>query len=96
MSEQLFRQEKIEHQADDPELEKVKTAVREYLESRDKTLDPTISFLRQNPQETTEFCLQVFETYREGDTTGIIELARLIENLIEKVPETGGDISKSG
>ncbi len=43
-----------------------------------------VEYLKENPNNITEFCLQVTETYK-NDPAGTIMLARLITDLIEKI-----------
>ena len=41
-----------------------------------------IEYLRANRGEVGEFCLQTYEAYRSGDTTGIIRLGMIIDKLL--------------
>ena len=54
-----------------------------------------IRYLRENKKDITEFCLQTFEAYREGDKTGLLHLATIIESSLadaESKTETGKPI----
>ena len=44
--------------------------------------DGAIDYLRRNQGDVTEFCYQIFESYQEGDKTGLVELGMLIKRLL--------------
>ena len=44
--------------------------------------EEAVQFLRENPDEITEFCYQVFESYQEGDKTGLAQISKIIEELL--------------
>ena len=58
----------------------VEEAVRVLVSENEE--DEAIQFLQENPGETFEFCQQVFETYQEGDKTGLYHIAKIIEKLL--------------
>jgi|GEM_PF-563923 len=58
----------------------VEEAVKCFLDGKD---DETISFLRNNKGEISEFCLQIRDSYGEDDKiTPFMLIARLIERLL--------------
>lgn len=41
-----------------------------------------INYLRSNRDDITEFCLQVYESYQEGDKAGIIKISMLLDKAL--------------
>jgi len=58
----------------------VKEAVETFL--RDHDIDKAIRYLREHREDVTEFCLQVVEAYRNGDNSGVIDIAFIIKSLL--------------
>ena len=77
MKEQIEQQENIPQTVE----EAVKVFIKEIFINESKA-DTAIEFLRKNPSETNEFCYQVFETYGEGDKTGLTLISKIIEKLL--------------
>ena len=62
-------------------LNSVEEAVGRFVDNECDEND-AINYLRANPDEVTEFCLQTFEAYRTGDKTGMIKLGMIIKALL--------------
>jgi len=53
------------------------------LKFLDGDMQTTIAFLRAHPDQVSEFCIRVKETYREDDSlTPVIKLSMLIQELL--------------
>jgi len=70
-----------------PKIEKIETtlhsvedAVNLFIKGDDTAC--VINYLRLNRDDVVEFCMQVHETYRDGDKSGIIKLGMLIKELL--------------
>ena len=63
----------------DAQIEEIKTAVIEYLHSRDAKR--AMEFLRNNRGKgfAVEFCLQLRDAYQPGDSAPFIELGLMLE-----------------
>ncbi len=70
--------EQLELQKDIPQT--VEEIAKVFIENNNT--DIAIQFLRKNPNETTEFCYQVFEAYQEGDKTGLVRISEIIKELL--------------
>ncbi|NOY35840.1 MAG: hypothetical protein GXP44_02910 [bacterium] len=55
----------------------VEEAVKMFV-SGDLGEDGAINYLRENRNEITEFCLQTYEAYQDGDNSGIIRISILL------------------
>ena len=44
--------------------------------------DGAVAYLRSNKNQITEFCLQTYEAYSEGDKSGIIKLGMILEKAL--------------
>ena len=64
----------------------IEEAVKIVTEENDK--ERGINYLKNHPEDIDEFCLQTFEAYQPGDTTGILQLGFIIKELLkEKKPD---------
>jgi hypothetical protein len=72
MKEEIKLQENIPQTA--------KEAAKTFIENNN--VDIAVQFLRKNPNEATEFCYQVFESYQKSDKTGLVLLSKIIKGLL--------------
>lgn len=71
-------EESKEHGPQEPQS--IEEAVRALIEGNEEA---AIAYLRKNPDDTGEFCLQVRDSYSETDTsTPPLKLAGLIKKLL--------------
>lgn len=70
-----------------PKLATVEEAVELFNDSyysSEAARQKVVEYLKENPNDITEFCIQVTETYK-NDPAGTIMLARLIKDIIEQI-----------
>ncbi len=61
--------------------QEVKEIVRGFLTTEEGE-SRAVEFLRANKDLCSEFCLQVFESFQEGDNTGLIRIGMLLKKLL--------------
>lgn len=72
-----------------PRIEKEEIAPRNVEETvkffMDGDLDEegVIDYLRNNRDDITEFCLQVYESYQDGDKSGVIKISMILDKALE-------------
>lgn len=59
---------------------KVEEVVARFVDKYDD--DIAIAYLKANPDDATDFCLQTFESYQSGDKSGVTRIGMLMEKLL--------------
>jgi hypothetical protein len=55
----------------------------------DDDLKEAVDYLKANSDETITFCFKIFESYRDNDRTGLIEIGIIIEALLKERKQEG-------
>ncbi len=75
-----MEQQKIEKEEIAPR--NVEETVKFFMDG-DLDEEGVIDYLRNNRDDITEFCLQVYESYQDGDKSGVIKISMILDKALE-------------